>query len=96
MKISHCDLKRVDEIYPFKKGFVKFFQSVLKFHSTLNALIFAIPSLTIIITFHSIFKILLCVSNTKEVKINQKLFIFLLKCKSLAKKRYWFCQMVEV
>jgi hypothetical protein len=88
MKISHCDLKRVDEIYSFKKGFVKSFQSVLKFYSTLNVLIFAILSLMIIITFHSTFKILFCVSNTKEVKINQKLNFFLLKCKSLAKKRY--------
>jgi len=45
------------------------FKSVLKFHSTLNALIFAIPSLMIIITFFSIFRIFLCVSNTKEVVI---------------------------
>jgi hypothetical protein len=69
MKILHCDLRRVNEIYPFEKGFAKSFQSVLKFHSTSNALIFAIPSLTIIITFHSTFKIFLCVNNTKEVMI---------------------------
>jgi hypothetical protein len=41
MKILHCDLRRVNEIYLFKKGFAKSFQSVLKFHPSLNALIFA-------------------------------------------------------
>jgi hypothetical protein len=45
------------------------FKSVLKFHSTSNALIFAIPSLMIIITFFSIFRIFLCVNNTKKVVI---------------------------
>jgi hypothetical protein len=43
------------------------FKSVLDFHSSLNALIFAIPSLMIIITFHSTFRIFLCVSNTKKI-----------------------------
>jgi hypothetical protein len=45
------------------------FQSVLKFHETLNALIFAIPSLTIIITFHAIFRIFLCVNDTRKVVV---------------------------
>jgi hypothetical protein len=44
--------------------------SLKKFHSTLNALFFVIPSLLIIITFYSIFmKLFLCVNNTKEVAI---------------------------
>jgi len=54
---------------PLKRVLQNCFKSVLKFHSTLNALIFAIPSLTITIVFHSIFKILLCVSNIKKVMI---------------------------
>jgi hypothetical protein len=46
------------------------FKSVLKFSSTLNALIFAILSLTIIITFDNTFiGVLLCVSNTKEIMV---------------------------
>jgi hypothetical protein len=46
------------------------FKNVLKFNSTLNALIFAIPSLTIIITFDNTFiGVLLCVSNTKEIVV---------------------------
>ncbi len=59
----------MNKIYPFKNNFAKSFQNVLKFHSTLNALIFAIPSLTIIITFHNTFKIFLCVNNIKEIMI---------------------------
>jgi hypothetical protein len=64
------------------------FENVLKFHSTLNALIFAIPSLMIIVTFHNILRIFLCVNNIKKVKIKQKVEKVLLKCKSLANKIY--------
>jgi hypothetical protein len=40
-----CDLRCVNEIYPFKKGITKWFQKCVEvLHSTLNALIFAIPS----------------------------------------------------
>jgi hypothetical protein len=46
-----------------------YFKNVLKFHSTLNALIFVLFPLMIIITFHGTFRILLCVNNTKEVVI---------------------------
>jgi predicted RND superfamily exporter protein len=62
----------MSEIYPFKKSFAKSFQSVLKFHLTLNALIFAIPSLMIIIIFHGTFRVFLCVNNTKKVVIESK------------------------
>jgi len=52
-----------------KKVLQNHFKSVLKFHETFNALIFAIPSLTIIITFRGTFRIFLCVNDTKEVMV---------------------------
>ncbi len=40
-----CDLRCVNEIYPFKKGITKWFQKCVEvLHSTFNALIFVIPS----------------------------------------------------
>jgi hypothetical protein len=52
-----------------KKVLQNRFKSVLKFHETFNALIFAIPSLTIIITFHGSFRIFLCENDTREVMV---------------------------
>jgi len=69
---------------------------MLKFHSTLNALIFAIPSLMIIITFYNILKIFLCVNNIKKLWFSQKVEKVLFKCKSLTNKIYWFCQKAKV
>jgi hypothetical protein len=69
MKVLHCDFRWVNEIYPFKKGMAKSFQKCVEVPFNLNALIFAIPSLTITIIFHSTFKIFLCVNNIKKVMI---------------------------
>jgi hypothetical protein len=69
MKVLHCDLMLVNEIYPFQKVLQNCFKSVLKFHSTQDALIIVILSLMIIITLHNIFRIFLCVNNTKKVVI---------------------------
>jgi hypothetical protein len=69
MKVLHCDLRWVIIYIHFKRVLQNCLKNVLKLHLTLNTLIFAIPSLMIIITFHNIFKILLCVNNTKEVVI---------------------------
>jgi len=67
MKILHCDLRGVGEIIHLKKALQNHFKNVLKFHSILNALFFAISSLTIIITFHNIFRIFVCVNNKKKI-----------------------------
>jgi hypothetical protein len=69
MKVLYCDLKWVKVYIHLKRILQNYFKNVLKLHSTSNTLIFAIPSLMIIITFHNIFKIFLCVNNTKEVVI---------------------------
>jgi hypothetical protein len=49
-----------------EKVFQNHFETMFKFHSTLNALIFEILSLMIIINFHNTFKIFLCVSKPKK------------------------------
>jgi hypothetical protein len=69
MKVLHCDLKWVNEIYPFKKGIAKSFQKNVEVPINLKCIDFAIPSLTIIITFHNTCRIFLCVNNIREVMI---------------------------
>jgi hypothetical protein len=61
-------LRGFNEIYPFKQGLAKLFQKFVKVPLNPKC-IDIIPSLTIIITFHDTFKILLCLSNTKKVVI---------------------------
>jgi len=72
MKVLYCDLKRVIEIYPFREGITKLFQKRVEIPFNLNALIFAILSLMIIIVFHGTFRVFLCVNNTKKVMIESK------------------------
>jgi hypothetical protein len=69
MKVLHWDLKWVNEIYSFKKGIAKKFQKCAEIPFNPKHIDFVIPSLMIIITFHSIFRIFLCVNNTKQVMI---------------------------
>jgi len=66
MNVLQCGLWWVSEIYHLKKVLQNCLKNVLKFYSTLNALIFAIPLLMIIITFHNTFRIILSMNNIKK------------------------------
>jgi hypothetical protein len=69
MKVLHCDLRWVNEIYPFKEGIAKSFQKNVEVLVNLKCIDFAIPSLTIIITFHNTFRIFLCLNTTRVIMI---------------------------
>jgi hypothetical protein len=69
MKILHCDLKWVNEVYPFKKNIAKSFKKYVEIPFNVKCIDFCNISLMIIIAFHNIIMIFLCVSNTKEVVI---------------------------
>jgi len=43
MKVLHCDLRWVNEIYPFKKGIAKSFQKNVEVLVNLKCIDFAIP-----------------------------------------------------
>ncbi len=96
MKVLHYGLRCVSEVYPFRKGIAKLFKSVLKFHSTLKAMIFVIPSLMITITLHSSFRIFLCVNNMREVMVyagSKKSFV---EKQKFIQEKYQFCKKVKV
>jgi hypothetical protein len=51
MKVLYCHLRRVIEIYPFRKGITKLFQKCVEIPLNPKCIIFAIPSLMILIAF---------------------------------------------
>jgi hypothetical protein len=57
MKVLHCDLKWVNEVYPFKKCIAKSFQKCVEIPFNFKCIDFCNISLMIIIAFHNIFMI---------------------------------------
>jgi hypothetical protein len=61
MKVLHCDLKWVTEVYPFKKGIAKSLQKCVEISFNFKCIDFCNISLMIIIAFHNyLYDFLVC------------------------------------